>query len=82
MEDFIMKINQGKDVCIEQALVFTRGEEKMILREGAYIEVITDETDYDKTYTGEYKFIEDQRIKIDDENIPIDYIVEIKIIEE
>lgn len=77
-----MKINQGKDVCIEQALVFTRGEEKMILREGAYIEVITDETDYDKTYTGEYKFIEDQRIKIDDENIPIDYIVEIKIIEE
>ena len=77
-----MKINQGKDVCIEQALVFTRGEEKMILREGAYIEVITDETDYNKTYTGEYKFIEDQRIKIDDENIPIDYIVEIKIIEE
>lgn len=77
-----MKINQGKDVCIEQALIFTRGEEKMILREGAYIEVTTDETDYDKTYTGEYKFIEDQRIKIDDENIPIDYIVEIKIIEE
>lgn len=77
-----MKINQGKDVCIEQALVFTRGEEKVILREGAYIEVTTDETDYDKTYTGEYKFIDDERIMVDEEGIPIDYIVEIKVIED
>lgn len=75
-----MKINRGKDVCVDQALIFTRGNERMVLEEGDYIEVTTDETDYDKTYTGEYKFNEDQHIIVDGDDIPIDYIVEIKIL--
>jgi len=75
-----MKVNYKK-TNIEQVLMLENGSETLILREGNLIEVTTDETDFDRTYTGTYVFNGEERIMIDEEDIPIEYITEIKILE-
>lgn len=76
-----MKINRGKNVEIDRVLILTRGEEKLILTEGDFIEVTTDETDFSKTYAGMFEFNDSDRIIVGEEDIPIEYIEEIKILE-
>lgn len=75
-----MKINRGRDVKIYNALVFIKGEEILILKDGVQIKVITDNTEFDEVLEGEFTFAYDDAIEVNGTSIHIDYIEEIIVL--
>lgn len=75
-----MKINRGKNVDITSALVISNVEEELVLVNGMFIKVITDETEFDREIKGDFEYLDDETVIVSDERIPIEYIEEIEVL--
>lgn len=75
-----MKINRGNNVEVSSALVFSKGEEVLVLKDGMNIRVVTDKTDFDEILEGEFTFVDDYTLDVDGTSIHIDYVEEIIVL--
>lgn len=75
-----MKINRGKNVDITSALVISNVEEELVLVNGMFIKVITDETEFNREIKGDFEYLDDETVIVSDERIPIEYIEEIEVL--
>jgi len=74
-----MKI-RNNDVMVIKELRFDNGKECVEIMDGEDIRVITDNTDFDKEYVGQFEFVDENNIYINGIRIPIEYIEEIEVV--
>ena len=74
-----MKIKDNNIMVIKE-LRFDNGTECIEIMDGEDIRVITDETEFDREYVGQFEFVDENHIYVDGVDIPLEYIVEIEIV--
>ena len=74
-----MKI-KNNNVEVIKELRFDNGKECIEIMDGEYIKVVTDGTEFDKEYVGQFEFVDENHIWVDGVDIPLEYIEEIEVL--